>query len=160
MRRGRHRSVDLAPYLDRDGYDLPSAFVDNAAQAGHAVVLTYFRGELAAYGWVSYGATAHLGGWWVDFDPGHRYNYKSLTLPKYRGQHLRGSYGELRQRDATEGATHSIAFIELHDAASIKAEERNGGRRVGYAGCLNWGPLKWSYRSPGARTHGFRFFRP
>jgi hypothetical protein len=152
--------ADLEPYLDRSGYDLSSAFVDNALRSGHVCVFTQFRGELAAYGWVSYHPTAHLCGWWVDFDPGHRYNYKSLTLPEFRGHHLRGSYGVLKERDEAEGVTHSIAFIELHNTASIKAEERNGGRRVGYAGYLNLGRFSWSYRSPGARTYGFRFFRP
>ncbi len=153
-------SALLAPYVDRDGYELSQSFTAPALARGEHCVVTLLDGELAAYGWVSYRATPHLHGLWVTFDAGQRYNFKSFTLPAYRGRHLRGSFGALQALDQQQGASHTISFIALHNRASIRAEQRNGGRLAGYAGYWRhpWGA--WPFRSAGARRCGFRFYRP
>ncbi len=147
----------LTPYLDRPGYDLPAAFVEDALGRGAHCVASWLEGELAAYGWVSYGPTRHLGDVFVHFAPGHRYNFKSYTVSRYRGAHLRGSYGALSALDAAKGVTHSIAFIALGNDASIRAEARNGGVRVGYAGYWEHPFGTWCFASRGARRYGFAF---
>ena len=151
---------ELAPYTQLDEYQLRGTFVQEALARGDACVATYYKGELAAYGWVAYGRAPHVDGIWVRFGPGHRYNYKSLTLPKYRGRHLRGSYGVLAQRDRNEGVTHSIAFIETYNYASMNAEERHGGRKVGFAGYLRIAGRTVVFASPGAKRYGFSFEAP
>jgi hypothetical protein len=150
---------DLAPYADRPGYQMSSAFLEEAWARDDACVATYYQGQLAAYGWVAYHKAPHVDGLWVLFGPGHRYNYKNLTLPQFRGRHLRGSYGVLAQRDQREGVTHSIAFIATHNYASIRAERRNGGRNVGFAGYLKFAGRAVTFSSPGASRYGFSFAR-
>ena len=149
----------LDAYVDQPGYGLSREFVASALNQHHEVVLTFKDEQLAAYGWVAYRSAQHKDGWFVDFGEHYRYNYKTLTLPEFRGEHLRGSYGVLEQRDSAEGVTYSIAFIELQNRASIRAEERNGGRRIGYAGYVSLGSLHWSFRTPGVRRAQFRFSR-
>lgn len=138
-------------------YKLNANFIEQAFAAEHQVVLTYLNAVLVAYGWVSYSSTPHIDGWWIEFAPGHRYNYNNYTLPAHRGQRLRGSYGVLQTPDQEHGASHSIAFIAMNNQASIRAEQRNGGHRVGYAGYIHIGPLRWSFRTPGAKAVDFRF---
>ncbi len=150
---------ELQSYTGQAEYELSDEFLTRAFANGHAAVLTFYEYELAAYGWISYGRTRHLHGWSVEFNKEHRYNYKNLTLPAYRGKRLRGSFGVLNARDAQEGVTHSIAFIDLHNYASIRAEQRNGGARVGFAGFVDLGAWHWAFRSPGAKRVGLRFLR-
>ncbi len=150
-------ATQLLPITENPEYELSAKFIEDAFAAGHQVVITYLDATLVAYGWVSYRSTPHIDGWWVRFAPGHRYNYNNFTLPAFRGQHLRGSYGVLESHDHKQGASHSIAFIEVGNQASRRAEKRNGGRQVGYAGYIHIGPLHWSYRTPGAAAAGFQF---
>ena len=149
--------TDLAPYIQLREYQLGRSFVQHAWARGDACVATYYNGQLAAYGWVAYDQAPHVDGMWVRFGPGHRYNYKSLTLPEYRGRHLRGSYGVLAQRDRDEEVTHSIAFIETHNYASISAEKRHGGQKIGFAGYLQITGRIFVFSSPGAKRFGFTF---
>jgi hypothetical protein len=149
--------ADLEPFLDRPDYGLQRAFVDAAFARNDACVATFVDGELAAYGWVSYAAAPHTHEVWVRVGAGHRYNYKSLTLPRYRGRHLRGSFGVLAARDAAEGVTHTLAFIERGNLASERAEQRSGGVRVGQAGFARPFGRLLAFRTPGARRFGFEF---
>jgi hypothetical protein len=98
-------------------HKLSAEFIEQAFAAEHQVVLTYLNAVLVAYGWVSYSSTPHKEGWWIEFAPGHRYNYNNYTLPAHSGQHLRGSYGVLHAPDREHGASHSIAFIEMNRTA-------------------------------------------
>lgn len=149
----------LQPYAADEEYELSSDSIAAAFDRGDQCVATYLNGELAAYGWVSYSQAPHYAGLWVRFAEGQRYNYKSFTLPRFRGKHLRGSFGVLAACDTALGVTHTIEFIETHNVASMRAERRNGGRRVGFAGyaLLPSGPLTFS--SPGAKRYGFAFVK-
>ena len=151
---------DLAPYTQLSEYQLKDSFVQGASARGDACVATYYHGKLAAYGWVAYDRAPHVDGMWVRFGQGHRYNYKSLTLPEFRGRHLRGSYGVLAQRDRDEGVTHTIAFIETHNYASISAEKRHGGHKIGFAGYLRIAGRLFVFSSAGAKRFGFSFEAP
>ena len=152
--------ASLQPYLDKPEYELSPAFVAAAFAREDLCVCTYVNNELAAYGWVAYCMAPHLDGIYVRFARGQRYNYKNLTLPKFRGQHIRGSYGVLDERDQAEGVTHSIAFIETHNFASIRAEHRNRGRLVGLAGYFDLLGKRRFFASSGAKQHGFAFYQP
>ncbi|MGI9325127.1 MAG: hypothetical protein ACR2PZ_07900, partial [Pseudomonadales bacterium] len=115
-------AADLAPFVGKRGYELSPEFVASAFARDDLCVATYVDGAFAAYGWVAYRTAPHVDGVWVQFAAGQRYNYKNLTLPEYRGRHIRGSFGVLQTRDQYECVTHSLAFIETHNYASIRAE--------------------------------------
>ncbi len=143
-------------------WDLTAEFAAAALARENLCVCTYKEGEMAAYGWVSYAAAPHNDGLWVRFGPRQRYNYKNWTHPDYRGQRLRGSFGALARADAEHEVTHSIAIIHPHFVASIRAEERNGGSRVGWAGYWRFGlssnkPRVIRFRNAGARAAGLEF---
>lgn len=147
----------LEPYARNNEYTLPPSFLDSAFARGDECVATFVGERLAAFGWVSYCGVPHQGNIWVEYAEGYRYNYRSFTHPDFRGQHLRGSFGVLTERDQAEGVTHSICFIESHNFASTQAELRNRGTRIGFAGYVrNFGRPR-CFRSPGARRAGFRF---
>lgn len=150
-------AAELLPYTSDDRYQLSRAHLDGAFARGEACVVTSVAGKLAAYGWVAYGPTPHVEGVWVEFAPGHRYNYKSLTLPEYRGQHIRGSFGVLASLDQSHAVTHTLSFIESHNYPSVRGAYRNGGQRVGWAGYLLLFGRFVSFRTPGAARYGFAF---
>ncbi|MFK7914882.1 MAG: hypothetical protein AB8B93_13275 [Pseudomonadales bacterium] len=148
---------ELQPYAEAGLHQLSVSQVAEAFARGDGCVATYVAGQFAAHGWVAYAAAPHVGGLWVTFGPGQRYNYKSYTLPEFRGRHIRGSYGVLQPLDAQHQVTHTIAFIETYNFASRRAELRNGGVRVGYAGYFRWFGRTVPFRSPGAAKYGFAF---
>lgn len=152
--------LELLPYARQPNYQLSVEFLNEAAERGDICVVTEVAGELAAYGWVAYRTAPHVDGITVRFGPGHRYSYKALTLPAFRGQRLRGSFGVLAERDALEKVTHSLCFIDVNNTASMKAEHRNGGRLVGYAGYVSLAGAMFAFASPGAKRYGFAFEPP
>ena len=152
---------DLQPFFDQPGFELTRGFVQEAFERGDACVTTWLNDTLAAYGWVAYrGAAPHVDGLQVRFQNGYRYNYKNLTLPEFRGRHLRGSFGVLRELDEAHGVTHTLAFIAVDNVASIRAEQRSGGVVVGYAGYLRLLRRYFVFRSRGAARYGFAFKAP
>ncbi len=139
-------------------YDLDPKLAQAALARGDLCVVTYVGKVIAAYGWVAYDQAPHTNHIWVQFGPGLRYNYKSFTLPEFRGRRIRGSYGALDTPDAARGITHSIEFISPRNTASRRAEARNGGQQIGWAGYWTLGKRTFCFASTGARCLGFRFY--
>lgn len=154
------KPLELLPYAQRPEYDLSAKFLHEAAERDDVCVVTHIANELVAYGWVAYGTAPHVDGISVRFARGHRYSYKALTLPAFRGRQLRGSFGVLADRDTLEEVTHSLCFIDVNNTASMRAEHRNGGRLVGYAGYVRLAGAMAAFRSPGAKRFGFAFEPP
>lgn len=148
---------ELAPYAMDSRFQLSASYLEQAFARGEACVVTYVGDQFAAYGWVAYASAPHVDGLWIRFGPGQRYNYKSFTVPAFRGQHIRGSFGVLQALDAQHAVTHTISFIQVQNFASHRAEARSGGVRVGYAGYLRLFGRCFTLRTPGAARYGFAF---
>jgi hypothetical protein len=136
-------------------------FVAAAAARGDRCVGAFDGDRVVSYFWMSF-TTAPVGaGLWVRIRPPFRYGYKSFTDPGYRGRKLLDSValpGDEHCR--AQGYTHNISYIETHNMASVTSSLRRGTVFVGYAGWLNVFGRAWPFRSPGARRHGFSFYRP
>jgi hypothetical protein len=54
----------------------------------------------------------------------------------------------------------TIGFIETHNFVSYRASRRLGSRTAGYTGYLRRLGKTFTFRSPGAKKHQFRFHLP
>lgn len=149
--------AELMEIAQEPSWNMSPEFVVEATARGDVCVVSYLKGQLVSYGWVAYGPTPHVRGVLVSFGDNLRYSYKAFTAHHFRGRHLRGSYGVLQSMDIDRGVSHSISFIDFRNKASQRAEIRNGGTSLGYAGYLRIGPLFLSYSTPGPKKYGFKF---
>ena len=97
----------------------------------------------------------------MEFDRRAAYTYRHFVRRDERGRRL--TPGMLRAVDlalAQHGRRRCVTLVYTHNRASIRASERSGARTVGYAACLNMFGRVLSWRSPGAKREGLRFFRP
>ncbi len=120
-------------------------------------------GNLVAHDWRAYSATPHdrKRNIWVDFNADAGYGRYSFTLPAYRGKHIMPSlwaFGDNYCLD--KGKTLSISYIETDNYPSMRAAMRGGYPVVGYAGFIYLFGKLFSFRTAGAKQHGFRFFTP
>jgi hypothetical protein len=92
---------------------------------------------------------------------GQVYGYAMYTRPEVRG--LRLQLYNLRHAETrllAEGHTHTIGYVEVSNFASIRSLSRiNGMAFVGMAGFFYLFGRALTFRSPGARRHGFRLVR-
>jgi hypothetical protein len=150
--------------LDRAAAELPRQlnreFID-AAMARGDLCFGVFEGErMMAWVWRSFSTAPHADGLWVRVDWPNCYSYKSYTRPDLRGRRLIGRLTLYADQVCREkGCEHSVGFIETHNYASIRANERLGSRRVGYAGYVRLFGRSYPFRTPGAVPHTFRFYR-
>lgn len=152
------RAVDVRE-IAREYSDLEVSpdFLDRAERDGYQCCLTRLNGEVTGYGWVARGRCLHTPAVDVLIGSGQRYSFKAYTRPKFRGQHLRGSFGALDRFDAEHGIAQSVFFIETHNVASIRASRRNGSLFCGYAGYLELFGRVWTFRTGGAKRIDFSF---
>ena len=98
---------------------------------------------------------------WVDFNVDAVYGYDSFTLPAYRGKHIMPSLWAFSDKYVSDkGKTLRIAYVDTDNYPSLRAGIRAGYPVVGYAGFIYLFGKLFSFRTPGAKKHGFRFFMP
>ena len=149
-----HHCSDPELYLSKRHVRLAYARGDLCVAAFHGTILV-------GYQWFAFGPTPHVNGIWVDFDIGACYCYKQLVRPQYRGQRIAAGLTTCGGRSCMQrGCRRTVALINLDNEASWHAASRVGNRTVGYAGCVNWLGLFLSFRTPGAKGYGFRFYAP
>lgn len=157
-------SGEAAPLIARvrhPGLDLPEAFIHHALAKGDVCAAILCNDEVISYVWLAFTPTHDADGVHISFCESDLYCYKALTLPEYRGRRLPRLLGFLAERYCvTRGCTHAIAYIDIHNRASIRAVAAQGGCRIGFAGYLKRGPIFVSFRTQGVRRHGFQFFLP
>ena len=142
-------------------YELEPTSIEAAIARGNLCIAAFENEKIIAYLWRAFSATPHVDGLWVDFGAKYRYGYKAFTHPKYRQQKLQHLVSLLTDPLMIErGYTHGISFIETHNFASRISDARRGSICVGYAGYFKLFGKVLPFRSPGAKTHDFRFFIP
>jgi len=151
----------LIARVKRPELDLPETFVRHALDKGDVCDAILHDDEVVSYGWSAFTPTHDAEGVYVGFGEKDRYGYKAFTLPEYRGRHLPRVFKPLRDRHCiARGCTHTVAFVAVDNRSSIRATLAQSYRRIGFAGYLKRGPFFWSFRTPGVRRRGFRFFMP
>lgn len=153
--------AELLPHCADPELELSARHVREACGRGDLCVIA-FRGEkLVGYQWLAFRSTPHVAGVWVEFDSRARYSYKKFVRPECRGQRIAaGLSTHADQFCRMLGRTSSVGFIRMDNAASWHASARVGSRTVGYAGYVIVANRFFTFRSPGARRCGFRFYKP
>lgn len=130
----------------------------SALRRGDVCIGVSENGFPVGYVWYAYRAAPHTDKLWVEFQRGLGYAYKAFIRPDYRG---RGIAAELYARGAElcpKKTTHSgVSFIALGNDPSLRAAERAGWRRVGYAGYASFFRGALPFSTAGAKRFGFRF---
>ncbi len=134
--------------------DLPSNFVRAAFERNDVCFGAYEKENLVAYAWRSLTCAPVTNGLWVRVDSQHhRYGYKALVLPEYRGMRLNTSLRRFSDAYFIErGIKKSIADIDLHNLSSQAAHGRDSGRkRLGFAGFVSIRGRYLTFRTKGVR---------
>ncbi len=134
---------------------------ERALRRGDVCVGGFQDNAPVCYVWYAYRAAPHVGGLWVEFGRGSGYAYKAFVRPEYRGLGLGAElYAKAAEICPKKGTQRGISFIGVDNAPSLRAAERTGWQRVGYA-AYAW-PFggTFTFSSPGARRYGFRFYAP
>jgi GNAT superfamily N-acetyltransferase len=153
--------AEMLGYCDDCELELTPEKVRSAFGRGALCVGALHDDALLGYIWLAFGSTPHVGGVWVDFPPDARYSYKSFVRPLWRGRRIAaGLAAHADELCLKRGRTRTVAFIELHNYASIRSAERMGTKTVGFAGYLICLGMVLAFHSPGARRFGFRFHKP
>jgi hypothetical protein len=116
---------------------------------------------LVAYCWRAFSATVHdrKHNIWIDFNADAVYGRYGFTLPVHRGKHIMPSlYTFADDYWLDKSKTLSIGYIETDNYSSLRTGIKVGYRAVGYAGYIYLFGKLFSFRTPGAKKHGFRFF--
>ncbi len=151
----------LLALAKRPDLEMSETFVRRALAKGDACGVVLYKDQIASYAWFAFTPTHDSEDVYVDFGDNNRYGYKALTLEEFRGQHLFRYYNRFSDAHCiARGRTHSIAFIDVSNHASIRASIGIGYLRIGFAGYLKRGPLFIPFRTTAVRRRGFRFFVP
>ena len=156
----RDEVAELLSMIKHPELDLSKEFVYNAFAKGDACDAIIHNGEVISYSWLAFSPTLDSDDVYVNFRSSDRYGYKALTLPEFRGQHLRQLFKPITDSYCIErGCTHAIAFIDVTNRSSLKLNLALGNRLVGYAGYLARGALFVPFRTLNVRRRGFSFSR-
>jgi hypothetical protein len=142
--------------------DMPLAVTVKAIERGDYCVGTFVDGRLVSYGWRAFSTTPHNSHIWVKIGPNACYNYKTFTLPEFRGRHIseRRKYcgNELFRSRGIVDRQSSIASTNF---SSLAGSTRDGNSKLlGYAGYFQlFGKLLF-FRSPGVKKAGYEFYLP
>jgi GNAT superfamily N-acetyltransferase len=140
--------------------ELPEDSARAAFARGDVCVGALEGARLLGYAWVAFGATPESHGVWVDRAAGACYSYRHFVRPECRGRRIAARL--LPAADelcAQRGLSRCLTLIYTFNQASIRASERSGSLTVGYAAWITLFGGLLSWRSPGAKRHGLRFFR-
>ncbi len=155
------RHSELVRLSDDESLGLSLKFVDDPISA-KATMTAVFEGErIVSYAFATLGGAPHGDGIWVHCEAPFRYSFKSYTRPSHRGLRL-STYTSLCSDVLFMrlGCTQAISYTNICNFASIRTEASKGNRYIGIAGHLSIGRLHLTFRSPGCRRAGFRFFTP
>lgn len=140
--------------------ELSAEWVKEAHGRGEICVAVFEGDRLLSYLWRAFAPTPHEKGLWVYFDENCPYGFKAFTHPDCRQQRLQyAASAHLDHWMLDRGYRHYLGFIETHNFPSLIAAKKRHNRTVGYAGYLTLFGRVIPFRSPGAKRHGFGFFR-
>ena len=145
----------LAASEDPD-LDLSPDFVREAFARGDVCAGAYDGDHLVAYAWKTTECVPVAGSLWIRLEKdGCRYGYKSLVLPRYRGDRLGTSVGRVSDHVFVErGITRTVSVITLSNLASLRSSFRDPKRRrIGFAGFIERGNSYRTFRTPGVREY-------
>jgi GNAT superfamily N-acetyltransferase len=154
---------ELLDFSHDPALQLVDTRIKNSLARGEICIGATLDGKLVAYVWRTFFATPHDNkrNIWIDFNAAAAYGRYSFTLPAYRGKHIMPSLLAFADNYCLDkGATCVIGYIETDNYPSIRACMKAGYRGVGYAGFIHLFGKLFSFRTPGAKKHGFRFFTP
>lgn len=155
------RFVGIDELLDlcgRPELRLSSRFVREAMTRGDVCTAMFYKGEMIAYMWRSTSVAPHTHDVQVVTQKPYRYGYKALTLEAYRGRHIPVYLAPVSSPFYVErGYTHHVGFVEMHNYASRRSEERRGSYKVGIAGYISLFNKNLTFRTPSVRKIGFGF---
>lgn len=153
--------AELLGFSKDPDLDMMEDLVRAALKRGDVCVGAIQNGVLIGYSWFAFEAAPHLDGLWVAVAREARYGYKSFVRPEFRGDHVATDVSIFSDEICMKkGKTFALGFIDTHNFASYRAARRAGARTLGYACYLNCGRIFFSWHSPGAKKHGFRFYKP
>jgi GNAT superfamily N-acetyltransferase len=153
--------TELLGHCRDAGLELPAASARASLARGDLCVGALENDRLLGYAWFAFGATPESDGVWIDLDRRATYSYRHFVRPEARGRRIAAML--VTAADAAcmqRGVSRYVTLIYTHNRASIRASLRSGAGSVGYAACLRLFGRALSWRSPGARREGLRFFRP
>jgi hypothetical protein len=137
---------------------LSAEFIDASLCRGDVCTAAFDGLEMVAFSWFSFSCAPGQDGTWVDFDKPYRYIYKSYTRPDYRGMRLQPPLLFLLDgAHLDRGYTHTIAYVESHNYASIATGVAAGAKWVGYAGYVRCFGRVFPFRTRGTKRHTLRF---
>ena len=82
-------------------------FVRHAFGKGDVCGAVLYDAEIVSYTWVAFTPTHESDGVYVEFAGNYRYSYKGLTLPEFRGRHLRRYYNRFSDAYCVLKAVHT-----------------------------------------------------
>ena len=151
---------DLIQAAEFNPEQLSVSFVNEALAKGDYCAAAFDGEQMVAWAWASFDSAPHGDGLRVKVEAPFSYGYKWFTKPEYRGRGIIGPLANLRdQLGAETGVTHNVGFTETHNYASQRSSQRLGAIVVGYAGYLKFFGKAYPFRSRGAASHSFRFYR-
>ena len=152
--------ADLLAHCRDPALELPAYSVSASFLRGDLCMGALQDGRLVGYAWLAFGATPESRGTWLEVGPQAGYTYRHFVRPECRGRRILA--GMLRASDAAlaqRARSRCVSLIYTHNRASIRASARSGAVTVGYAACLRLFGRPLSWRTPGAKREGLRFFR-
>ncbi|MEH6558936.1 MAG: hypothetical protein V7708_14140 [Oceanicoccus sp.] len=149
----------IAYSLGNPALDMLPEMVSDALARSDYCVGTIIDGQLVSYAWRSFMGAPHTDKIWVRVGPNSSYNYKSYTLPEFRGQHIaeRRKYCGNKQLQR-RGINNKQSFIASTNYSSLAGTIRSNSKHLGYAGYLHLFGKIFLFHSTGVKKEGFEFF--
>jgi len=143
---------------DNPELDMSPKMVSSALARGDYCVGTIIHGQLVSYAWRSFKGAPHTDKLWVQVSTGSSYNYKSFTLPEFRGQHIgqRRKYCGI-ERMRMRGINDKQSFIVSTNFSSLQGTIRGGAKHLGYVAYIQLFGKIFLFHSPGVKKVGFKF---
>ncbi|MCW8196027.1 hypothetical protein F6455_14635 [Proteobacteria bacterium 005FR1] len=135
-------------------------WLKGAIRRGELCAAVFEGEEMLSYTWRAFGPTPHENDLLeVHFDSRYVYGFYSYTRPDCRRQGLQHAADFVSDSYLYDmGYTEGIGWIETHNYPSLISQQKRGAFCVGYAGYLYLLGRVYTFRSPGAKKHGFGFF--
>jgi hypothetical protein len=149
----------LLTYISNPALQLSREFVQSAIDRGDLAFGAFDGPTLVSYVWRTFTSAPHTGKLWVRVTRPYCYAYKSLTLPKYRGQRIAPAIHIFSDVEMFKrGFTHRAGFVAVANSASLAMGKHMGTRAIGYAGYLDWFGHAFTFRTKAVRNIGFEFY--
>lgn len=139
--------------------DIEPAFIKENMNQRNECLGALKNDILIGYTWRSLTQTQVYKNIWIKFPDNTIYNFKSLVLPSYRGQHVLNKIYSLGEKDLiNQGKSVCLSFTESHNYSSLKAKKRAGYKIIGYIAHIKLLKHYFIWHSPGSRKFGVSFF--